>query len=249
MRSIVKNKNTYFILGVLFIFVLWSIGAAYFKIDSIVPGVGKTFTSLFELLTEKHTYYVLGYTISRMVLSTTICFVLGVLLAVISSISYKFKSFIKPIIVLLKTLPVAVVIILLLFILDTNALYYVVCVVVFPIIYEGSLNGLESIDKNIIEEIKMDSSVNFTVIKDIYLPLTLPHIFTSLLQSFGLGLKALVMAEFISNAKPSIGNEIIYYENYKSDMSYVFAWSIILVLLVLGIDLVINILKKRSLVN
>ena len=56
------------------------------------------------------------------------------------------------------------------------------------------------------------------------------------------------MAEFISNASPSIGNEIIYYKNDLGEMSYVYAWSIILVLFVLIIDLVINILKKRSLV-
>lgn len=247
MRSIVKNKNTYFILGILFIFVLWSIGEGYFKNDYIVPGVGQTFGSLLELLQDWHTYYVLGFTISRIVLSLSICFVIGVSLAIVSNLSYKFKSFIKPIVVLLKTLPVAVVIILLLFIFDSDSLYYIVGVVVFPIIYEGTLNGFESIDKNIIEEIKMDSGVNFMVLKDIYLPLTLPHILTSLLQSFGLGLKALVMAEFISNAKPSIGNEIIYYKNYLGEMSYVFAWSIILVLFVLGIDFVINILKKKSL--
>jgi ABC-type nitrate/sulfonate/bicarbonate transport system permease component len=84
------------------------------------------------------------------------------------------------------------------------------------------------------------------VIKDIYLPLTFPHILTSLLQSFGLGLKVLVMAEFISNASPSIGNEIIYYKNDLGEMSYVYAWSIILVLFVLIIDFIINILKKKT---
>ena len=248
MRSIVKNKNTYYVLGVLFVFVLWNIGEVYFNNDFILPGVGKTFCSLFELLKDSHTYYILGYTFSRIVLSVLICFVLGVVLASLANLFNKFKYFIKPIMALLKTLPIAVVIILLLFMLEENSFYYIVGVVILPIIYEGTLNGLESLDKNMLEEVKMISNTNLTIVKDIYLPLTLPHILTSLLQSFGLGLKVLVMAEFISNAKPSIGNEIIYYKNDLGEMSYVYAWSILLVVFVLIIDFVINILKKKSLV-
>ena len=248
MNSIVKNKNTFYVLGILFVFVLWSIGEVYFNNDYILPGVGQTFESLFKLLQEGHTYYILGHTLVRILLAVSICFVLGTSFAVLSNMSVKFKTFLKPIITLLKTLPLMVIIILLLFMLDDNAFYYIVGLVVFPIIYEGVLNGLESIDKNMLEEVRMFSNTNMLVIKDIYLPLTLPHILTSLLQSFGLGLKVLVMAEFISNASPSIGNEIIFYKNDLGEMSYVYAWSIILVLFVLIIDVVINILKKKSLV-
>ncbi len=80
------------------------------------------------------------------------------------------------------------------------------------------------------------------------MPLTLPYIFTALLQSFGLGLKVLVMAEFISNAKHSIGYEIMLYKDHFNDMSYVYAWSIILIIFVLAVDYVVNIVHKKSLV-
>ena len=106
----------------------------------------------------------------------------------------------------------------------------------------------ELIDKNIVDEVKMLSNVNLTVVKQIYLPLTLPHVFTSLLQSFGLGLKVLVMAEFIANAKHSIGYEIMLYKDHYNDMSFVYAWSIILILFVLFVDYFVNIAHKKSLV-
>ena len=89
---------------------------------------------------------------------------------------------------------------------------------------------------------------NFEVVKKVYLPLTLPYVFTALLQSFGLGLKVLVMAEFISNAKHSIGYEIMLYKDHYNDMSYVYAWSIILIIFVLVVDYFVNIVHKRSLV-
>ena len=248
IRSIVKNKNTYFILGVLFIFVIWDLGKIYYNNDYIVPGVKQTFSSLFELLIDGYTYKVLAYTLSRLIISTGICFLIGVVLATLSKMSYHFKSFIRPLMTLFKTLPIAVLIILLLVMLKANSLYYIVGVVVLPLIYEATINGLEAIDKNIVDEVKMLSNLNFTVVRKVYLPLTLPYVFTSLLQSFGLGLKVLVMAEFISNAKHSIGYEIMLYKDHYNEMSYVYAWSIILIIFVLFVDYLINIIQKRSLV-
>ena len=219
-----------------------------FDNDYIIPSIDQTLVSFKELLFENYTYVVLGHTLIRLLISLSVCFVGGVLLAGLSKISSRFKAFIKPIFTLLKTLPVAVVIILLIVMLSQNALYYIVGVVILPIIYEATINGLDSIDINIIEEVKMDSSINPYVVSKIYLPLTLPYIFTSLLQSIGLGLKVLVMAEFISNTKHSIGYEILFYKDYANEMSYVYAWSLLLIIFVITIDSLINLMKKKSLV-
>ena len=248
IRSIVKNKNTYFILGVLFIFVIWDLGKVYYNNDYIVPGVEQTIVSLFDLLIDGYTYKVLAYTLFRLLLSTGVCFVIAVVLAIISKTFYRFKSFIRPVMTLFKTLPIAVLIILLLVMLKENALYYIVGVVILPLIYEATINGLEAIDKNIVDEVKMLSNINFTIVKKIYLPLALPYVFTSLLQSFGLGLKVLVMAEFISNAKHSIGYEIMLYKDHYNEMSYVYAWSIILIIFVLLVDYFVNKVHNKTLV-
>ena len=249
MSSIVKNKKIYFILGVLFIFVIWGLGNLYFKNDYILPSVSQTFTALFNLLTKGKTYAILGFTLSRLFVSIFFCFILGVLLASLSKISNKFKEFIRPFITMLKTLPIMVLIILLLVMLEESSLYYIVGVVVLPIIYEATINGLNSIDPYVIDEVKMISNTNFTIVKKIYLPLTSPFILTSLLQSIGLGLKVLIMAEFISNTNNSVGYQMILYMNSYKDMSYVYAWGIILVCFIIVVDLVINkIYTKKSLV-
>lgn len=251
MSSIAKkkaNRYSFYLLGILFIFVVWHLGFLKFDNDIIIPSIKQTITSLKELFVDSYTYVVLGHTLLRLVISISFCLILGVLLACISKISYHFKAFVKPIFTILKTLPIAVLIILLLAMLSENSLYYIVGVVVLPLIYEATLSGLDSIDKNIIEEVKMDSKVTPYVISQIHLPLTLPYIYTSLLQSVGLGLKVLVMAEFISNATHSIGYEIFFYRDVENEMSYVYAWSIILIVFVVSVDWIISIVKKKSLV-
>lgn len=243
-----KNKHTYFILGIVFIFVLWEVLSVLSNNDFIVPSIELTLSALGKTFINKDTYGVLLNTLLRLFLSILVCFILGVSLAVFSNISYRFKSFIKPIIVLSKTMPMAAVIIMLLVMFGrSNSPYFIVGVVVLPLIYEATLNGLEGIDKDIKDEIKLLSNNNFFIFKNIYLPLTSPAIFTSLIQSVGLGLKVLVMAEFIAETKNSIGQLMRYYKNI-AETEYVFAWSIILVLFILLVDSILNILKKKSLV-
>ena len=249
-NSIVKNcylNRSFYLLGILAIFGIWHLGFLSFDNDFIIPSISQTIDSLKELLADSYTYKVLGYTLSRLFISISICFVLGIILASLSKMFNPFKSFVKPIITLLKTLPIAVVIVLLLVLLTQNSLYYIVGVVVLPIIYEATINGLDSIDSNIVDAVKLDSNLNAEVVGKIYLPLTLPYIFTSLLQSVGLGLKVLVMAEFISNTKHSIGYEIMFYKDFANEMSFVYAWSIILVIFVILVDWMINKMKKYSL--
>ena len=78
------------------------------------------------------------------------------------------------------------------------------------------------------------------------LNLELEYLLTSLIQAFGLGLKVLVMAEFIAETKNSIGEVIRFYKN-EALTEYVFAWTIILVLFILLIDLLLHYIKKKVL--
>ena len=188
----------------------------------------------------------LGLTFLRLILVILACLILGIFLALLSFLSYRFKSFLKPIMALLKTLPIAVVIILLLVMFTREyAPIIIVGVVVLPLIYTGTLNGLENIDSYIIDEVKMLSNNSFSIIKDIYIPLSFLHIITSLIQSFGLGLKVLVMAEYLAQPKYSIGNEIVFYKDIAVEMEYVYAWSIVLILIVLVVEFLISYLTKK----
>lgn len=246
MISIIKDKKTYYFLGILFLFVIWFLASSSYSNDYIVPSIDLTFKALTNLISDGYTYKILGYTLLRLVVTVGVCFILGIFLAVISNVSYRFKAFIRPTIVLLKTLPIAVVIILLLIIWGReNSPYFIVGVVVLPLIYEATLIGLENIDSDILNEVKMLSGVNSFVVRKVYLPLTFPYILTALIQSIGLGLKVLVMAEFIAQPRYSIGNELVFYKEIACQMEFVYAWSIILIIFVLIVEYLIQYLSKK----
>ena len=213
----------------------------------MIPSVKDTGIALNNLFGKTHTYKVLGYTLLRLILSVGICFILGMILAVLSYNFKGFKWFIKPIITLFKTLPIAVVIILLLIMLNKElAPYYIVGVVVLPVVYEAILIGLENINKDVLDEVRINTNMTPKVICNIHLPMIFPSILTAIIQSVGLGLKVLVMAEYISQPKYSIGNEFVYYKDIALDMEYLYAWSIILIIFVLSVEIIVSYISRRK---
>ena len=59
MNSIIKNKKTYYVLGILFIFVLWELLSIISDNDFVVPSVELTFDALGKILIDKNTYKIL----------------------------------------------------------------------------------------------------------------------------------------------------------------------------------------------
>ena len=240
-------KKFYFSLGILVIFIIWIIGEAIIDNNYVIPTIQDTFKALIDLFTKVHTYKVLGYTLLRLVLSISVCFILGMFMAILAYNFERFKWLIKPIITLFKTLPIAVVIILLLIILNKElAPYYIVGVVVLPVVYEAILIGLENINKDILDEVKLSTGITPKVISNVHLPIIFPSILTAIIQSVGLGLKVLVMAEYISQPNYSIGNEFVYYKDIAMEMEYLYAWSIILILFVLSVEIIISYISRRK---
>lgn len=240
-----KRDNIFFILGIVAIFVFWIILSLALNNEFAVPKVSNTSHALANLLSDGKTYLILGRTILKIVLAISISFVVSIILVILSTLSNKFKHFISPIITLLKTVPVVVVILLFLFIFSRNSTpIYVALLVIMPIMYEALLNGINNIDDSIIDETKMLSKTNLFILRKVYIPLTKPYIILSILQSVGLGLKAMVMAELISQTKNSIGREMYEYRSLL-EMDYIFAWGLLMIVIVIISEILIRMMKKK----
>ena len=246
MNSIDKrNDKIFFILGIISIFIIWLFLSLIINNEFAIPKMGDTGKALGDLLSTKTTYYILGKTILRIILTISIAFVTSIILVTLSTLSKKFRTFISPIITLLKTVPVVVVILLFLFMFTRNsAPIFVALLVIMPIMYEALLNGINNIDESIINETRMLSKTNLFVLRKVYLPLTKPYILLSILQSVGLGLKAMVMAELICQTKNSIGREMSDYRSLL-EMNYIFAWGLLMITIVIISEIFIRRIKKR----
>lgn len=240
-----NNNYKYILLSVLFIILLWTVSSLIIDNSLVLPGISEVILSLKEILSTSTTYLIILLTIVRLILVVLVSLVIAFILAILSYLSDKFESFIKPLFVILKTIPVIAIIVLLLITFGSKTSPYIMTsLVVLPIMYEGLLTSLKNINKELIDDVKTLSNTNWMVLKDFYFPIILNFIMMTLVQSFGIGLKVMVMGEFIAQPNRSIGY-ILQLERSNLNSSAILAWSVILIILVLLFEILVLKLSER----
>ena len=161
-----KQLNILFtFLGILTILIVWMVASLIINENVILPSIGDTFKKLGSILINGYTYKVLGLTALRLLICLASSFAIALLLASLSTIFPRFSYYIRPIITLLRTIPVvAIIIVLLVFIGNQRASIFITSLVILPIMYEGILSGMENINSDVLDEIKIQSNINLYII-------------------------------------------------------------------------------------
>ena len=239
-----NKNNNYIILGLIFILILWLSSSLWIDNSLVLPTISEVFHSLKNILSKGLTYLIILNTFLKLLLIIAISLIIAMLLAILSFVFEKFENFIKPIMVIMKTIPVIAIIILLLIVFGNSKSPYIMTILVtLPIMYEGILISLKNINPEIIDDVKTIEGMNFSIVKSIYIPLIFFHVMASITQSFGLGLKVMIMGEFIAQPNNTIGY-ILQFERSNLNTSAILAWTIILIIIVLVMELLINKLIK-----
>lgn len=222
--------------SIVLIFLLCLIASYVIDNSLIFPRPLAILSRFMDLLLEKRTYTIIISTLLRLLISLSISFLIGMGLGILAGLVKYVEWLLKPIMTILRTIPLASIILLIIMITGISKSPYIICcLIITPVVYESFLGGIKSIDSSIMDVWKLESSVNALVIRKALIPTILPFISTAFFQSIGLGFKSLVMAEFIAQTKNSIGKELVSASN-NIEYGTVMAWTIILVILVLIVE-------------
>ena len=104
---------------------------------------------------------------------------------------------------------------------------------------------IDALKNELIDVYKLEEKHLFLAIKILYFPMVKNHIILGLLQSFGLGLKVLVMAEYLAQTRVSIGNSI-YLSKINLQYDHVFAWTLILILIATFLEYAIKKYEQKK---
>ena len=156
-------------------------------------------------------------------------FLVGCITGAISGRFRQVQMFLSVPVQLMKTLPVASFIILLLIWFGSgNIAMWISFIVVYPMVHISVISGMCNQNKNIIEMAQVfDISLGKRV-RYIYLPQIIPFIEANLKTSLGMSWKAGVSAEIIGLTMNSIGEQFYYSKLYLMTAE-LFAWSIVVV--------------------
>ncbi len=236
-----------YLLGLItlgFITFLWHLNALRIDNHYLFPYPIDIFRTLIRLVSDANTYIIIGYSFRRLFISIMFASSFAILLGLFAGLKSWVSDLLNPIVTSLRTLPVASVIVVILILYGQSlSLYIITFLMLFPIIFEATKQGVINIDKSLIEALTLEKRRHFLELFYIYLPLSSSYIKTGFLQSIGLGFKVLVMAEFIAQSPMSIGRAL-YLGRINIQYDVVFAWTIIIIVLVTIIEHVVNRLKK-----
>ncbi len=232
MKSHIKHtkKILYLIIAVCIWLVIWQYAAMRINKVFFLPSVTDTWNALIRLLHSNAFSSTLIQTLGKISKGFLYGLVVGILLAVISSLSEFIKILFLPVLKLIKSIPVASFIILaLLWIHSSNLSVLISFLMVLPIIYINVLQGIESVDSQLLEMSKVFKIGRIRRIFYIYIPHTLPFLISGCRIGLGFCFKSGIAAEIIGLPVGSIGEQLYKAKLYLMT-DELFAWTIVIVL-------------------
>ena len=197
----------------------------------LLPSPAETFLRLRQLLGDPSFYSIIGHTFLRIfsgfLLGTAAGCILGGLTA-FSPLLYRF--FALPMNAI-KSTPVASFVILALIWIGSDGLsVFISFLVVIPMIYTGTLTGLEHTDRELLEMSRVFSFSFFKRLRYIYIPAVHPYLLSSCRTALGMSWKSGVAAEVIGIPQASIGEQL-YYSKLYLDTAGLFAWTFAIIVI------------------
>lgn len=211
--------------------ILWQIAACLADNDILLAGpvdVGKT---LGRLLVTREFYKICLNSMGRILAGFFLAFAMGMLLG---GLSYAFPladELFKPLVSVLKSIPVAsFVVLLLIWQGSENLSVWVSFFVVFPNACTSMKNGLKAVDFRLLEMADIFRIHGLKRFLYIYRPTLVLFLLSGMEICVGMAFKSGVAAEVIGVPDFSIG-ERIYISKVYLDTPGLFAWTIALILL------------------
>lgn len=216
-------------LIVLFWLLVWQ-GASMAVDNSILlVGPGAVFGSLFSQAAEWDFWKTILHSFLRLGLGFFLAFGGGLLLGACACASPIFKEFLSPVILLLKSIPVASFVILVLIWAGSENLSVVISfTVALPMIFTSTVSGLESADRKLLEMAQVFCIGPCRKARYIYFPALMPYLISSCRTALGMSVKSGVAAEVIGISDFTIG-ERLYMSKIYLDTAGLFAWTLVII--------------------
>lgn len=234
------------IISVIVLLGLWQITALIIHKPVILPFPMSVLSRMIEMLSNISFYQAIFSTFFRICIAFLIAMIIGVGLGLLSGLYKKVNDYLFPIMSLLQTIPqIAYILIILVWFSSFTSLIIIICLMLIPVFYYNTANGIEAIDQELKDVIWLYHQPFFYTIRKIYLPLIRGYIVSAVETCLPLSLKIGVMAEIFVQTQFGIGTQL-YFARTQIDMVAIFAWTLWMVIFIFIIMTIYRYIKKRT---
>lgn len=232
------NKNEIWkkAAAIMFWLIIWQAAAIMMKNSIIFVGPVEMLRSLWEQMNGKEFWTSVGNSVFKIMSGFLAAFFGAVFAAGLAFRLNWLKILLEPIVLLAKSVPVAsFVVLFLIFAGSGNLSVFIVFLMAFPIIYVNMGQGLEHLDKKMLEMANVFGMKPWKRFLYIYRPAFLPFLISGSRVALGMSWKSGVAAEIIGVPAHSIGERLYMAKIYLNTDS-LFAWTLVIILLSLAFE-------------
>lgn len=231
IKKLLQRQSVQRVAAVLFALLVWQAAALMIHDHLLLASPIQVAGRLFALIGTAAFWQTILHTGTRIVFGFLMGFFTGIALAILAGRFKWVEMLLWPFVVTIKTIPVASFVILVLIWLGSRQLsVFISFLMVFPVMYLNTLQGIQSTDHKLLEMAKMFRLSGGQKLKHIYLPHLRPFLTGGCSIALGLSWKSGVAAELIGRPDASMG-DMLYMAKVHFDTSELFAWTFVIILL------------------
>lgn len=223
-----KKIRTLLILGVWLL--LWQAAAIGIGSRILFVGPWEVCRALAAQVRTAEFWRTIGQSSCRIMGGFALAFLCGILLGAGAYRRRLLGEFLEPAVKLLQTVPAASFVILALIWIGSENLSVLICfLVVFPMIYRSTVQGMQAGDKKLLEMAQVFGMSLKNRLLYIYRPALLPYLRSAGRTALGMAWKSGVAAEVIGVPDQSVGEKLYMAKIYLSTAD-LFAWTLVMIL-------------------
>ncbi len=226
-----KHEAIATICAVAFWLFVWHMASVFVHSDIILVSPIRVVETLFSVIRDPNFLGTVGYSSVRILGGFFASTALGVLFAWLSSRFWIIETLLRPITAVIKATPVASFIILVLLWFSSRNLSVIISMLmVFPVVYLNTLEGIKSTDEKLLEMARVFHIPLLKRLLYIHLPAVMPFFTSACSVSLGLCWKSGIAAEVIGIPDGSIG-ELLYSAKIYLQTAELLAWTVVIVVI------------------
>lgn len=217
--------------SVVMLLCAWKVLAVVTGSSLLVPHPEDTMVAVAEVITSPDFLKIAGSTILRGLWGFLLSAISGLGIGVVAGIYSGFNAFINPLLVTVRSTPVISLILLALIWFSPGVVpVFIAFLTMFPFICTNVADGIRSVDPGLVEMARFYRVGRWRLIGGVYLPAILPFIISGASSALGIGWRAIIIGEVLSQPRYGIGTTMQSAQTFLN-VEAVIAWTLIAVLI------------------
>ena len=226
--------------------LVWQIGAMALDQQILLVSPIQVLARLGELALQAEFWKAVGFSMLRITGGFLFGAAVGTVLAAFSARLRLVEELLAPLLLAIKSIPVASFIILALILFSSRNLAVPISfLIVLPVLYSNVLGGIRAADSQLREMARVFRIPVGRSIRYVYLPQVMPYFLSACGSALGLCWKSGIAAEVIGMPEGSIGEQLQQAKVYL-DTPDLFAWTLVIVLVSLAFERALLALLRRG---